>query len=341
MAMKSIPLITLLAFGCSHKAEDSGAAVEITGPTHTVWGGWNHSWEMLSHRVSLIEVRPGEGTTASSGILGGDWSTGDTWSDEVNHTIHQQHVTGNQLELESGSVTLSVPAEGSATTLASLELSEPDLVILQGFTINTDTPQSEEYPDDYDPALGYTSRGFGFSVALTDSGDVTVTANVRWGPRDRDDMNRALEAATTEVTVHYAALYGVEESKHAHYSGAQDLAHDPPNSEQASLTEDLTWSGFGVAAIQSFNLLLHDTDGGPGGDYLRSFGVEIPPGESGQAPETLETEILTSSVLELGTMSMQAEADLVWIPLSPEHNAIQGVTVEGTHPVGSYTVPLD
>jgi hypothetical protein len=337
--MKSIAFTFLFALGCSKDSDDTSADATISGPTHTVWSGWNHTWGMLSHRVSLIDVRTGEGDRAHSGILGGDWSTGDTWSDDVNHRIHQQHITGDQLLFEQGSITLSVGPGETASGSAAVAMESPNLAVLQGFTINTDTAQTAGYPDDYDPALGYTSRGFGFAVALNDSNEVVATANVDWGPRDRDDMNRAIEHATTEVTVHYAVLSGFDDVDTATYSGTQDLAHDPPNSPQAALTEPLGWAGNGIAAIQSFGLSLHDTDGGDGGDYLRSFGVEMKPAATGGPPASVETGILTYSALELGIMSMTAETDIVWIPLDAKRNRIEGVSVEGSHPVGTYSVP--
>ena len=338
--MNMLGLLLGLTIGCSKPNNDTGDTTSISGPVHTIWSGWNHTWGMLSHRVSLIEVRTGEAGQARSGILGGDWSTGDTWSDDVEHRIHQQHVTGAEITVETGTITFTVGPDGGTST-APLDMLDPDTVVLQGFTINTDVAQASDYPTDYDPALGYTSRGFGMHLRyLPALGVVEGEADVRWGPRDRGDMNRALEVAQTEVTIHFAAVKTAAGVKRAQYTGSQDLLHDPPNSDQRALTEPLNWSGFGVSGIESFALLLDDTDGGSGGDYLRSFGVEMTPDDAGEAPTAVSTEILTSSALELGTMSMTAEADLVWMPLDPTQSRIEGETVAGSHPVGSHTVPL-
>ena len=338
--MNTLALMLGLTVGCTKTTDDTGPLRTISGPTHTLWSGWNHTWGMLSHRVSLIEVQTGRPGFAQSGILGGDWSTGDTWSDDVEHRIHQQHVTGNELAVETGSVTFTVGPEGGASTIV-IDMDNPDTVVLQGFTINTDVAQTADYPTDYDPALGYTSRGFGVHLRyLPAQGTVEAGADIRWGPRDRDDMNRALEVAQTEVTVHFAAVKAEAGVKRARYTGSQDLLHDPPYSEQSALTEPLNWSGLGVLGIERFALLLDDTDGGAGGDYLRSFGVEMPPNSSGEAPAAVSTEILTSSAVELGTMSMRVEADLVWMPLDPERSRVEGETIAGSHPVGSHAVPL-
>lgn len=337
--MLRIVWIATLFLGCTKVGTDTGDSALINGPTHTIWSGWNHSWEMLSHRVSLIDVKPGPPGEATSGILGGDWSTGDTWSDEVNHRIHQQHVTGHELTAESGSVTLTVPPEG-ATATTRIEMNDAQIAILNGFSINTDIAQSDAYPTDYDPALGYTSRGFALGVTLTDDGQVEVTADVRWGPQDRDAMNRALAVADTEVTVHFMVLSTPAAVQTARFTATQELEHEPPYSEQAGAEQALNWTGFGVAGVASFALMLNETDGGDGGDYLRSFGVEMNPGSAGAPPETVAAEILTTSAIELATMTMAVNADLVWIPLDPQESRVDNETITGIHPVGTFTVPI-
>jgi hypothetical protein len=341
--MKPIIALSFLTLACTHADDDATLpkSETISGPTHTIWAGWNHTWGMLSHRASYIQVEPGAGETASSGIVGGDWSTGDTWSDDVEYRIHQQHITGEVLQVELGSATLIVGPEGTEGTSVDIDMTDAAVVVLQGFEFNTDIDQSEDYPVGYDPALGYTSRGFGMGVSLNEDGRVDVTASVQWGPRDRPDMNSAIPFAETEVTVYFAALSGFSSSDGAHYTGRQDLAHDPPLSDQQGLSEPLMWDGFGFAAIESFELSLFDTDGEDGGDYLRSFGVEVTPTEDGQPPTTIKTEILTYAPLELGTMSMAVDVNAVWIPLHASTSRIEGVTVSGTHPVGSHSVPID
>ena len=341
--MKPLIAASLFSLACAKTGGDLivAEAEPISGPTHTIWAGWNHTWGMLSHRASYIQVEPGEEHTAQSGIVGGDWSTGDTWSDDVEYRIHQQHITGEVLEVELGSATLIVGPEGTESANVDIDMTDPSLVVLQGFELNTDIDQSEDYPDGYDPALGYTSRGFGMGVSVSGDGTVDVSASVQWGPRDRTDMNSAIPFAQTEVTVHFAALSGFSTSEGAHYAGSQDLAHDPPLSAQEGLSEPLVWNGFGFAGIESFELSLFDTDGGDGGDYLRSFGVELAPTEDGRPPPTLQSEILTFAPLELGTMSMAADVNAVWIPLDSSTSRIEGITVSGSHPVGSYDVPVE
>ena len=325
--MKRMFAVALLSCSCI-KGEDA--------TPFTVWSGWNHTWDMLSHRVSLIRVKSNNDATAESGILGGDWSTGATWSDSVRYRIHNQTVSSHLLSAQHGEAILTIGPDGTGTTTVEIDDFNADVVLLSGFEINTDIEQSSEYPDNYDPALGYTSRGFGMAVELNENGDVDVTGSVRWGPRDREDMNEALRHAQSQLTVWWTAISGVDATESFHMVKSQDLAHDPPNSEQSSLSEVLPWNGTGIAGISGFDLNLFDTDGGEGGDYLRSFGVEMVPNRNASAPEVLSSEILTYSALELGTMSMDVEAHAVWIPL--KQYQVEVTSWEGIHDIGAHNI---
>jgi len=329
--MKRLLYVTALCCSCI-----KGGAEEPT--PFTVWSGWNHTWEMLSHRVSLIRVKATSDSTAESGILGGDWSTGATWSDSVGYRIHSQTISSHQLSAQQGETILTIGPEGTASTMVDIDGFDADLVLLSGFEITTDIEQPDEYPSDYDPALGYTSRGFGMSVSLNPNGNVDVQGSVRWGPRDRDDMNAALAVAESQLTIWWTAISGIEEEHGFHMVKGQELAHDPPYSEQNGLREDLPWSGTGIAGISNFDLRLYDTDGGDGGDYLRSFGIEMVPSPDASVPNSISAEILTSSALELGTMSMNIEAQTVWIPLETSINSIAVDSLEGIHDIGVHTV---
>ena len=150
--------------------------------TH-VWSGWNHQWGLLSHRVSLVRVRAGDDGSAESGILGGDWSTGESWSDDVNVRIHQQAVQAPDLVVTTGEISFTVGPDGEAS--APIPDAVGEFVVLQGFEIDTDVPLADS-PDadvpDYDPALGFTSRGFGMAIGEGDESGWEATATVRWGP---------------------------------------------------------------------------------------------------------------------------------------------------------------
>ena len=332
--MKTLLFIPLFALACSSKSDTA----EPDGDTHTVWSGWNHQWGLLSHRVSLVRVRAGNDGSAESGILGGDWSTGESWSDDVNVRIHQQAVQAPDLVVTTGEVSFTVGPDGEAS--APIPDAVGDFVVLQGFEIDTDVPLADS-PDadvpDYDPALGFTSRGFGMAIGEGDGG-WEATATVRWGPRDRADMNAAIPLAQTAVTIYWAAFETLPEVSPVSISGSQPLAHSPPNSPQEGHTEDLELSGFGFAAIRGFFLGIDDTDGGDGGDYLRSFGAELPPTAEGAPPETISAEILNTSVIELAEMSMTYSIDAFWASLDPETSRVTGETVTVNHPIGRHII---
>jgi len=308
-----------------------------------VWAGWNHTWSKLSHRVSFIRAISTPEGGLEMGIRGGDWSTGDTFADDAAYRMHLQRVSGSDLDIVHGEATLVVGPDGAATTTQEVSVHGDVVdVVLRGFEIETDTDQVSDYPD-YDPALGYTSRGFGMRLGTatqtTDGATFEVTALVRWGPRDREDMNAALRLAQTQVRVAWTAIGHTGSSQRSSVSDAEDLNHAPPYSPQSGLTlsTDLT-GGTGIAGITGFDLGVRDQDGGDGGDYLRSFGVEVDLNEDASAPATLQAEVTTTSVIELGTMHFAPEVDVIWItPQSPDL-AVEALTMQGIHEVGTFDI---
>jgi len=71
-------------------------------------------------------------------------------------------------------------------------------------------PQDAAYPEDYSPALGYTTRGAGVRVELVevDADVATLRVDVRYehGASDREDMNRAMQVARSRVSVGVALV---------------------------------------------------------------------------------------------------------------------------------------
>ena len=131
-------------------------------------------------------------------------------------------------------------------------------------------------------------------------------------------------------------------TQQARLSDAIDLPHAPPWSEQSGLTLDTGWTGGpGITGIAGFDLQVSDQDGGEGGDYLRSFGVEVDLEDDGAAPATLQTEVLTTSAIELGKMHFAPQIDLLWLSPDASDVAVRPITVSGTHPVGTTDVHSD
>jgi hypothetical protein len=308
-----------------------------------VWAGWNQTWETLSHRVSFIRAIATPEGGLQMGIRGGDWSTGDTWADETEYRMHLQQVTGTGLSIVHGETSMTVGPDGQTWRTETLDMdAEAIHVVLRGFELDTDVDQDPDYPD-YDPALGYTSRGFGMAVGPvdTDAGEASfeVSAQVRWGPRDRDDMNAAMDLAQTHVRVAWTAIGHSGSATEASVTDALDLKHAPPYSEQSGLNLSTGLIGeAGIAGITGFHLGVRDQDGGEGGDYLRSFGVELDLREDGSAPQTVQTEVRTSSIIEFGTMHFAPQIDMIWITPESGDLDVHPVTRKGSHPVGTLEI---
>ena len=116
--MRNLIVPCLLASACvgPPSVDDTGP---VDDPTSVVvWSGWNHTWGMLSHRVARLRAVLEPDETLSMGIVGGDWSTGESFSDDVNYRMHYQRILGLDSAVEHGETTLQVGPEGHATVSA-------------------------------------------------------------------------------------------------------------------------------------------------------------------------------------------------------------------------------
>ncbi len=341
-------LITLLA--CQ---EDSAPALVLTG--------WEYEWEVLSHRVSLLRVGVNQDGTADMGLIGGSYTTGEDGSDTPHYRLGYAQVAVPGAAYVEGSAewTIGPGASGSSTVSAvAPDGCDHDVaVFLNGFSIDTDVPQSADFPADYDPSLGYTSNGFGFQLGepvLTrrDQHDpngtlsVQVTATVRWAPQDRDDMNAAIPYAQTGVSARVLFVCFKGDLATTSVSGGEDYAWDPPYTEQAPVTQDFSIAGDkpdGVLALTGFDLQADFTnvDGSAAGDYLRSFGVEAEGADDGEGTWSgaVTAQVTNSSAIEYGDEDSSFTADYARI-------GVKGATTdarvaEGTHDVGEATLTLE
>ncbi len=344
---------------CTGKDGDSGTATPAAPTSAVVWGGWTHTWELLNHRVSLIEAILDDDETMRMGLVGGDWSTGENATDTPWYRMRVQQVSALDFAVISGETELAVGPEGSVTETVSI--SAPDvaalpnaIIALRGISLNTDTAQSADYPSDYDPALGYTSQGFGFSVGAPtiadDSVSFDVSAAIRWGfaseddPIDRSDMNGAIPHATTAVTVAWTVIGFSGTAIDAATEGSVDHPHDPPYSEQLALgSDDLPVSigaggGPGFAILRAFDLGVEVPGAPDDGEYLRSFGVELIPADSASEPISVQAEVTNSSFVETGAIRFSPTIDLSWVELDDAAAAVTPLLREGSHAVGRETI---
>jgi hypothetical protein len=341
-----------LAIGCSGNKDSGG---DSTG-THHVLAGFNHTWDFLSHRVSLSELAIADDGTITSGIIGGDFSTGDVASDFVHVRVTQSRITASDMYVGHGRVDVTVGPDGAFSetvtlTVPGISNASSATAALAGFRISTDTAQSSSYPSDYDPALGYTTKGWGFTVGEpTLSGDtatLTISGVKRWALTnndadlaDRSDMNGAIPHAQTELSVQYTVI-GFEG---ALTSGSGSATVNYPNgnySDQPPLTQsdmgiDIETAGTGFPIIQSYDLLLEDQFSDEWGDYIRSYGVELSDGD----PLQVSAELTNSSALEIAAIRFTSTVQAGWVSLTGDA-VVETVLTEGAHEIGKTSFAPD
>ncbi len=331
-------------------------------PVHAlVLTGWEYEWEQLSHRVSLLKVALNQDGTADLGLIGGSYTTGQDATDTPYYRLGYADIGIPGAVYTEGSAEWTIGPDPSGTT--TITATAPDgcdhdvAVYLDGFSINTDVAQSSDYPVDYDPGLGYTSNGFGFTLGEPyvvrrdqhDSGgdlSVEVTASVRWAPQDRDDMNAAIPFAQTGVsaTVLFVCFKGEIVASPA--SSGTDYPWEPPYTDQPPMTADVSIAGKkpeGVLAFSGFELTADFTnvDGSAAGDYLRSFGVEVDGSDDGAGAwsGTSTAQITNSSLIEYGDLNASFTAD--YSRIGVKGAVSEARSAAGTHEVGETTISLD
>lgn len=310
--------------------------------------GWDYEWETLSHRVAYLRADLAQDSSLGLGLVGGSFSTGEEGADVPHYRVRFADATVPASAWGEATATLEVPPEG--TVQGTVHLSLPDagpkdevVAVINGFWIDTDVPQGDDYPADYPARWGYTTKGFalalGQPVASGDGVDVPVTVTVRWATQDRDDMNAAIPHAWTGVGVHVLALATRAGLSSATVGLEADYGFDPPYTEQLPMQGLVSWDAdepAGVAGWTAFDLSGSGEPTNPengSGDYVRGLGAEYVPIEGGDALQAdVEAELTTTSLLELTEWRSAFTGTLVRIgdgSVSAAH-----YVVEGTHPVG-------
>lgn len=217
-------LVVVIGFAASSISCPSGGD-PVPAPLSygVVVSGIESDWQFIPHRLSemkatLLPPAAEKGWKMVAQDAGGSFGAVDKPFIAIDYSAFSGagwHVIHGEKEIEiaegTSSKTVSVEAAGSAA-------SEKAVMILRGFYLSTDkyeTPPS--WFDSYDPALGYTSAGFGIRlhdlVDTADSVKFSITANNRLAPCDRDDatkgddMNGSIPKAKTWVTVLYSVFY--------------------------------------------------------------------------------------------------------------------------------------
>lgn len=316
------------------------------GDPALVLTGWEYEWEQLSHRVSYVRVGIEPDSSLDLGLVGGDWSTGATFTDTPMYRVRYQEVSGSGVTILRDSVRLSVGPEPEETgtltfDVAGIPPASSLVAVIGGFELDTGVAQGEDYPDDYNPAYGYTSNGFGIRLGEvtrdSDTATVPVTGSVRWGPQDREDMNAAIPYAVTELGVDVVLIAAPGEPEVQSVSGESAYEHDPPYSEQPAMTTSVAFAeaAEGVVGWRSFDLTANASGADAGeGEYLRAFGMELVPtgaettGWDGEVTATLSS----SSAIEFTDFQAAFSGEIVRVA-SPDVYAEHWL-VSGSHPTG-------
>jgi hypothetical protein len=153
-------------------------------------------------------------------------------------------------------------------------------------------PQTADYPEDYCPRLGFTSRGLGVSVTVEDVNPerLTLAYEVRFehGPADRPDMNAAIPLAWGGATVDVLLLgvtgrdvhegevdYRLEYPGDYIYPNWGDTTLDHATPEQQRITlNGASGMGVGLFGLTAFDFLLEPDEEGAG-YYVRELSARL------------------------------------------------------------------
>jgi len=344
---------TIIATGAAGCGDDTGPTYDADACTDfRIPNRFGYRWERLNHRVSSwghrLTPSPGFGyreadadtrcraTRLDTTFQGGTFATGEQQSDTPQLKYAYQTVdrdSPRQLGAARRQIAATIPAtpgasaegpdvDGTASGRITwqrddLELQHYDTVtaLIDGFEFFTDLPQSASYPDDYNPAHGYTSRGMSASVSVVETTNETVTVEwrLRFGfgaTEDRESLNRAIPHArvgallgitlvgTSADRVHRGTVDYSLSYPHQSPFIEQVLSHAETDDQIVQLNGSSSY-GRGVWGLRHFSFRLAPDVGcnsgqescpvgdscgednacqrtyGPAGYYMREFSVDV------------------------------------------------------------------
>ncbi|MDP8254921.1 MAG: hypothetical protein P9M14_04170 [Candidatus Alcyoniella australis] len=333
-----------------------------------VTSGLGYGWERLNHRLSLWRITPEFGglcppkvpDDASLGmaVVGGSFTTGTLFRDNPWFDYDYFSVDSPQVRFIPGRAVLYVTGPEFITE-EQLQIQLPDLgefvpstavALVQGMEIYTGVEQSDpEFPADYDPALGYTSKGLGIRLSRPEltNGRATFDVRVRCqaAVADRDDMNAAVPHSTTRMVVDYLLVL-IDQGAAIEQSHGYTLHYDKPKllreqqidhatAEQRRVelqgTPGLQTAFIGLAG---FNWKLFE---GARGDYLRALSCRARLAQydpaSGLAVVDLDGYASHASIIAYESMVNDFSADVVLVQLASGSALPQSLS--GSFEVGS------
>ena len=340
--------------------DDDDAADPSACDRAVVTSGFGLRWKRVNHRLSLWSIAPEtagcpqtvpDDVALSVGMIGGPWSTGRVATDAPSAAYEYfATTTGGAAAFAFVDVPITIDAPNDTgngeTRIAAADVGLADretyVAVLAGLTLNTAVSQVDpDYPADYDPAYGYTSRGIGAGIEepVIEDGAIRVSAWARFehGPADRSDMNEAMAHARTEAVVH-VLLIGVDGGAAATVDHAYRIDYRPPwplfQPEYDHAPLDLRRTSVdgapglpvALAALRSFDFRLFGSV--EEGDYMREFAVAARilsyDAETGRAELDVEGYASNVGLLTYETMENDFTAGVALIQL-PGGSAVPGV----------------
>lgn len=319
-------------------------------------------WRNVNHRVSLWQMRlepgPDEGGCPADALdvafIGGDFSTGAVMSDTPRYDFGFQRVDAGApavLGAARKRIEMIIGPEGIAegtVTLSREDLSltgyERILAFVEGLRLATDIEQGPEYPDNYDPAHGYTSRGLGVRVGVEDAGEsadaaadvVKLEYRVRFqhGTSDRKDMNEAMVHAITAASldvllVGYTGLQVLEGGVDYTVSSPMPVPlEDVPSVHAAVEDTRVSLTGpqgpfRGLYGLTGFDFFLEPGEEEGAGYYLRDLVVDLALDDydsvSGQAGFLFEGYASNATkFIAFYALNSHFQGTMAWIPAAVE-----------------------
>lgn len=332
------------------------------------------AWQNLNHRISrwqvALEPPPGQACQADTlraTYVGGDWTTGETATDvpRVAWAGQRVQVDPAVLGVARVRVLLEIGAEGEVERQLTLTRADLHLLhyprvvaLIEGLALDTDVPQDAGYPEDYDPAHGYTSRGIGAWARVTAEGDeaLAVTAGARFahGTSDRPDMNGAIPFARTGATLDLLLL-GVAEADviegqvdYTLTTQKPAFLNDEPCTEPTEQDADLALQGPagaapGLVGWTSFRFDLDPAEEEGAGYYIRELRVDLSPLAAPDAQGRLALRAdgfacNASRFVAFYALRSRFQGAVAWIPVDVD---TAPVVIEQAFDTGSAAYPLD
>jgi len=245
-------------------------------------------WDKINHRVAAMSVRLDHDHCRARKLqvtqLGGDFSTGEAGTDTPYVDFAYQRVDTPHPNVGAARVTQKeyIGPEGTLTKQHTYDRRKLHLLgfeqivpFVEGFQFDTGIEQVDGYPDKYDAVYGYTSRGIGMSVRVSELTDteVTIEYTIRFetgGSPDRPSLNKALAYARVLARLD-VLLVGVDGWPVHQGDIAYDLSYDRPKPFQGS--NEMPLEG---ASEETQTLQVAGTPGDPPGFYgLSAFDLKL------------------------------------------------------------------